>query len=313
MNSAVFSKDHSVYVLTTTTLNAMPKTTVHKADGTLIGELPSVAEEPPFTPRTEIIEVGENPSYYAAIVRPHNFDPKKKYPVVVDVYGGPRHFVVVDAERNWLLDQWLADQGFIVIAIDNRGTPGRGHDWERAIYKKFGSVPLEDQVAALQALGKKYSELDLDHVGITGWSFGGYMAALAVLKRPDIYKAAVAGAPVTDWEDYDTHYTERYLGLPKDNPDAYKEASLLTYAADLKRPLLLVHGTSDDNVYFRHTLKLADALFRAGKEFEVLPLSGLTHMVPDPVVMERLHSRIAGHFQKHLDKPEDASPRRKQG
>jgi dipeptidyl-peptidase-4 len=135
------------------------------------------------------------------------------------------------------------------------------------------------------------------------------MSALAVLKRPDVYKAAMAGAPVVDWLDYDTHYTERYLGLPEKESDkggAYKEASLLTYAADLKRPLLLVHGTADDNVYFRHTLRLCDALFRAGKDFDLLPLPGLTHMVPDPVVMERLWSRIAEHFQKHLGKPEDA-------
>ncbi len=241
--------------------------------------------------------------FYAAVIRPHGFDPKKKYPVIVDVYGGPGHNHVVAAMRNWLIDQWLADQGFIVVAIDNRGTPGRGRDWERALYKKFGSVPLDDQVAGLQALGKKYPELDLNRVGIVGWSFGGYMSALAALKRPDIFKAAVAGAPVTDWEDYDTHYTERYLGQPKEHPEAYKEASLLTYADKLERPLLLVHGTADDNVYFRHTLKLADALFRAGKDFELLPLSGLTHMVPDPVVTQRLYSRIAGHFHKHLGKP----------
>ena len=308
IDGATFSKDHSVYVMTTTTLTALPKTTVHKADGTLLGELPSVAEDPSFTPKVEMTVVdsaaGRNHAeFYTAIIRPHGFDPKKKYPVVVDVYGGPGHQVVMNAMRSWLLDQWLADQGFVVVAIDNRGTPGRDRDWERAICSKFGTVPLEDQVAALQALGKKYPELDLERVGITGWSFGGYMSALAVLKRPNIYKAAVAGAPVTDWEDYDTHYTERYLGLPRDNPDAYKEASLLTYADKLERPLLLIHGTSDDNVYFRHTLKLCDALFRAGKEFEVLPLSGLTHMVPDPVVTERLHSRVAAHFQKHLGKP----------
>jgi dipeptidyl-peptidase-4 len=294
--------------MTTTTLTALPKTTVHKADGTLLGELPSVAEDPSFTPKVEmtVVDAGagrNHAEFYTAIIRPHEFDPQKKYPVVVDVYGGPGHQVVMNAMRSWLLDQWLADQGFVVVAIDNRGTPGRDRDWERAVCSKFGTVPLEDQVAALQALGKKYPELDLERVGITGWSFGGYMSALAVLKRPDIYKAAVAGAPVIDWEDYDTHYTERYLGLPRDNPDAYKEASLLTYADKLERPLLLIHGTSDDNVYFRHTLKLCDALFRAGKEFEVLPLSGLTHMVPDPVVTERLHSRVAAHFQKHLGKP----------
>jgi dipeptidyl-peptidase-4 len=301
--SAIPSKDHSMYVLTTTTAQKLPASAVLKAKRTLIGELPSVAESPSFTPKVEFVKVGADAGFYAAIVRPHGFDPKKKYPVIVDVYGGPGHQVVVQAMRDWLLPQWLADQGFIVVAIDNRGTPNRGRDFERAIYKKFGSVPLEDQVMALQALGKKYPELDLERVGIYGWSFGGYMSALGVLKRPDIYKAAVAGAPVTDWLDYDTHYTERYLGFPQDNPEAYKEASLLTYAADLKRPLLLIHGTADDNVYFRHSLKLANALFRAGKDFEILPLPGLTHMVPDPVVMERLYQRIAGHFQKHLGQP----------
>jgi dipeptidyl-peptidase-4 len=137
-------------------------------------------------------------------------------------------------------------------------------------------------------------------VGIYGWSFGGYLSALAVLRRPDVFRAAMAGAPVVDWLDYDTHYTERYLGLPGRDAAAYKEASLLTYAADLKRPLLLVHGTADDNVYFRHTLRLTDALFRAGKDFELLPLQGLTHMVPDPVVMQRLYGRLALHFRRHL-------------
>ena len=202
-----------------------------------------------------------------------------------------------------LIDQWLADQGFVVLSVDNRGTPGRGRDWERAVSKHFGSVPLDDQVAGLKALGHCFREMDLDRVGIEGWSFGGYLSALAVLRRPDVFHAAVAGAPVVDWLDYDTHYTERYLGLPDKDAGAYKEASLLTYAAELRRPLLLVHGTADDNVYFRHTLRLVDALFRAGKEFEVLPLSGLTHMVPDPVVMQREYGRFAEFFHKHLGKP----------
>jgi len=303
-HSAVFSKDHSLRVVTSTTPDRLARSVVYHRDGTVVGELPSIAEEPGFTPRLEFLRVGDGEGYEAVIVRPQNFDPKKKYPVIVDVYGGPGHQTVVKAMRNWLLMQWLADQGFIVVAFDNRGTPARGRDWERSIYKKFGSVPLDDQVAALQALGKKVPELDLERVGIFGWSFGGYMSALAVLKRPDIFKAGVAGAPVTDWYDYDTHYTERYLGVPKDKDDpAYKDASLLPLAKDLKRPLLLVHGTADDNVYFRHTLKLADALFKEGKDFDVLPLAGLTHMVSSPVAMEQLYTRIARYFQKHLGKP----------
>jgi dipeptidyl-peptidase-4 len=303
-HTAVFAKGHEVYVETFTSTAAMPKTTFHTADGVLVGELPSVAEEPPFALNTETLKVGGDAGFYAYVVRPHDFDKAKRYPVIVHVYGGPTHLQVQDAMAGRLIDQWLADQGFIVAAVDNRGTPGRGRDWEKAVSTHFGSVPLEDQIAGLKALGKRFPEMDLKRVGVYGWSFGGYLSALAVLKAPEVYKAAVAGAPVVDWLDYDTHYTERYLGLPDTKAAAYKEASLLTYAADLKRPLLLVHGTADDNVYFRHTLKLTNALFRAGKDFDLLPLAGMTHMTPDPVVMERLYERIAAHFHKALGKPE---------
>jgi dipeptidyl-peptidase 4 len=285
LHNAVFAKNHSVFVRQFILPDAMPTTTVFRSNGETIGTLPSVAEDPGFVPKAEIIKIGNEPGFYASILRPHGFTAKKRYPVILHVYGGPKHQMVLASMPTRLLDQWLADQGFIVVALDGRGTPGRGRDWERSLSNHFGSVPLDDQVAGLKALGQRFPEMDLDRVGIFGWSFGGYLSALA---------------PVVDWLDYDTHYTERYLGLPDKNPEAYKEGSLLTYAADLKTPLLLIHGTADDNVYFRHTLKLADALFRAGKDFEILPLASLTHMVPDPVVMQRLHGRIAGHFKKHL-------------
>jgi dipeptidyl-peptidase-4 len=298
--AGVFAKNGSLWVQTARTMDAMPVSKVLKADGTVLGELPSVAEREPFAPHVEMVTVGER-NFRAAVVLPRKFSPRKKYPVIVDVYGGPHHLHVQATRSRWLLDQWYADQGFIVAALDGRGTPGRGRDWERAIFKKFGSVPLEDQVAGLGALGERYPAMDLSRVGIDGWSFGGYMAGLAVMRRPDVFRAGVAGAPVVDWLDYDTHYTERYLGVPaKEDDPAYREGSLLTYAAGLKRPLMLLHGTADDNVYFRHSLKLVDALFRSGKDFEMVPLSGLTHMVPDPLVMERLHGRIAGFFRKHL-------------
>jgi dipeptidyl-peptidase-4 len=134
--------------------------------------------------------------------------------------------------------------------------------------------------------------MDLGRVGIFGWSFGGYMSALAVLRRPDVFHVGVAGAPVTEWMDYDTCYTERYLGMPESNAEGYRKSSLLGSAEQLSRPLLLIHGTSDDNVYFTHTLKLSEALFRAGKPFGLLPLAGFTHIVPDPLVQERLWTRI---------------------
>lgn len=286
-------------VITSTARNEMPRSTIDRA------EIPSVAVAPPFKPNVVITEFGD---FYTAIVRPQKFDPKKKYPVIVDVYGGPHHIHVQQAMRNWLVPQWLADQGFIVVAIDNRGTPGRGREWERAIYQNFGTVPIDDQAKGVAALCKKFPEMDADRVGIVGWSFGGYNAANAVLRRPDVFKAAVAGAPVTDWTDYDTHYTERYLGLLPESKPAYDDASLIPLAKNLTRPLLLVHGTADDNVYYRHSLKLADALFRAGKEFDTLPLPGVTHMYSaDPVVMEKLWLRTVRFFRAHLGGPTGAS------
>ncbi|MFM8271150.1 MAG: alpha/beta fold hydrolase [Gemmata sp.] len=300
-HTAVFGKNGGPFVITSATLKSMPKATVFSRDGVPLGELPSVAKEPDFVPNVKVEKVSD---YYTATVRPKDFDPKKKYPVIVDVYGGPKHLHVAQAMRNWLVPQWLADQGFVVVAVDNRGTPGRGREWERSVYQKFGTLPLEDQAKGLHLLCDKCPELDRDRVGIVGWSFGGYMAANGVLRKPDVFKAAVAGAPVTDWADYDTHYTERYMGLLPESKKQYDDASLIPLAKDLKRPLLLVHGTADDNVYYRHTLKLADALFRAGRDFESLALPGVTHMyTSDPVVTERLWAKSAAFFKKHLGGP----------
>jgi dipeptidyl-peptidase-4 len=306
LSTFAFASNHTIYARTLRPQDGMPGTTIYQLDGKEVGELPSVAEDPGFTPRVTYYPLADKTltcqSCNAAVVLPRNFDAKKKYPVIVDVYGGPHHIHVVKAMNRWLLDQWLADQGFIVVAVENRGTPGVGRDWERSIKNKFYAVPLEDQAQAVKLLAAKHvPQMDLERVGISGWSFGGYMAALAVLRRPELFKAGVAGAPVTEWLDYDTHYTERYLGVPANAADPiYKENSLLTYAKDLKRPLLMIHGTADDNVYFRHSLRLGDALFKEGKDFDMLPLPSLTHMVPDPLVMERLHTRIAGFFRKHL-------------
>jgi dipeptidyl-peptidase-4 len=166
--------------------------------------------------------------------------------VVLLVYGGPHSLMVKSDERHYLLAQWIADHGVIVVSADNRGTPRRDREWERAIAGNFGDVPLQDQVEVLQSLADTYPELDLGRVGIHGWSFGGTLAALAVCRRPDVFKVAVAGAPVVDWHDYDTHYTERYLGLPEENEAGYRSSSPLSYAPLLCRPLLLIYGTIDD-------------------------------------------------------------------
>jgi dipeptidyl-peptidase-4 len=265
-------------------------------------------EAPPWVPHLELTTVGPK-SFHAAIIRPRDFDAKKRYPVIVNVYGGPHAKTVNATPQSYFLQQWIADQGFIIVCIDGRGTPGRGRDWERAIKNELIDPALDDQVEGLKALGAKHPEMNLAHVGIYGWSFGGYFSAMAAMKRPDIYHAGCAGAPVCDWLDYDTCYTERYLGVPALNKDGapdsdiYAKNSVLTYCKDLRRPLLIIHGTADDNVYFMHSLKMTQSLFRAGKEFEFLPLAGFTHMVPDPVVTTRLYSRIAMFFKEHLGEP----------
>jgi dipeptidyl-peptidase-4 len=312
-HAASFSTDGSTLVLTRTTIGSLPRTTVHRVDAIagplapversaerLPNELASLAREPKARPSIEMVPPEAAGGFYAAIVRPAKFDPARRYPVILYVYGGPAHQVVRAQVATFFMHQWFADHGFVVVSIDGRGTPRRGRAFERAIRDRFGDLPLEDQVAGLTALGARYRELDLDRVGVYGWSFGGYMAALSVLRRPDVFKVGVAGAPVVDWEYYDTHYTERYLGLPADNAGAYRDANLLTYAESLERPLMLLHGIADDNVYFAHTLKLADALFRANRPFELVPLVGLTHQVADPKVRKALYLRIVHFFGQRL-------------
>jgi dipeptidyl-peptidase-4 len=195
---------------------------------------------------------------------------------------------VVRSHNAFLPSQWFADQGFAVVVVDGRGTPGRGTAFERAVHHDLAVGVLDDQIAALHAAAERHEVLDLDRVAIRGWSFGGYLAALAVLRRPDVFHAAVAGAPVTEWRLYDTHYTERYLGDPNDRPDVYDANSLLPLADRLTRPLLLVHGLADDNVVAAHTLRLSSALLAAGRPHEVLPLVGVTHMTSQEVVAEHL-------------------------
>jgi len=274
---------------------------VLRADGSVAGELASLAEVPARLPEPELCSVQvAGRQHFAAVLRPRSFERGRRYPVIVSVYGGPHVNHVRLDPYSYLIDQWYADGGFIVVRADGRGTPGRGRNWERAVHQRLASVALDDQVAILQILAADRPELDIERVGITGWSFGGYLAAMAVELRPDTFRAGVAGAPVTDWRDYDTHYTERYMGLLESSGPAYDASSALTHAGQLERPLLLIHGTTDDNVYFTHSLKLSQALFRAGKPFEMLPLAGFTHMVPDPVVKRALSRRILDFFRRNL-------------
>ena len=249
-------------------------------------DLTSVAQQPQLTPRVRLMTVGAR-QLRVGLVLPSSHEEGQRWPVLLDPYGGPHAQRVLAARSSWLEPQWLADQGFAVLVVDGRGTPGRDPDWERAVHRDL-AVTVEDQVDALHTMAESEPALDLSRVAIRGWSFGGYLATLAVLRRPDVFSAAVAGAPVIDWRLYDTHYTERYLGHPDDQGDLYERNSLLSDAASLTRPLLLIHGLADDNVVAAHTLLFSQRLTNAGRPHSVLPLTGVTHMASQEEVAENL-------------------------
>jgi dipeptidyl-peptidase-4 len=261
--------------------------------------LTSVAATPNLTLNATIHFFGAR-RLASTVLLPNDHD-GTPLPVLLDVYGGPHALRAQRAHVPHLVSQWFADQGFAVIVADGRGTPGRGTEWERAISGDLASLALEDQIDAVEQAAAELGCLDLDRVAIRGWSFGGYLAALAALLRPDRIHAAIAGAPVTEWRLYDTHYTERYLGDPNVRPDAYDGSSLLPLAGALTRPLLLIHGLADDNVFAAHTLQLSSELLAAGRPHEVLPLVGVTHMTPQEVVAENLLLHQLDFLRRGLD------------
>jgi dipeptidyl-peptidase 4 len=258
---------------------------VHRA-GAATGSLVSHAAQPPYAPRPVLERVTDR-RLPTGVLYPRTHVAGRKLPVLVDIYGGPGHQEVVAVRGRWLERQWWADSGFAVVVIDNRGTPGVSPSFDKAIHRRFADVILTDQVEALRALADKHPDLDLARVAIRGWSFGGWLSALAVLRRPDVYHCAVVGAPVTDWTLYDTAYTERYLGLPDDAPEVYAHNSLLEIASeppgapgspDEARPMLLIHGMVDDNVVSAHSLRLSAVLLASGRPHAFIPLTGATHM-----------------------------------
>ena len=287
----------STVVLRTAVLDE-PGATTQVVDGPTIS---TFAQQPLVTPNLSLHRYGDKALATAVLLPSYRTagDDGPLLPVLLDPYGGPHAQRVLRSHNAYLTSQWFADQGFAVVVIDGRGTPGRGSEWERSVQRDLATGPLDDQVAALAAAAQEHP-LDLTRVAIRGWSFGGYLAALAVLRRPDVFHAAIAGAPVTEWRLYDTHYTERYLGDPSSDATAYAANSLLPLAGELSRPLLLVHGLADDNVVAAHTLQLSSALLSAGKPHEVLPLVGVTHMTPQEVVAENLLLHQLDFLQRSL-------------
>ncbi|MGW7367092.1 prolyl oligopeptidase family serine peptidase [Streptomyces sp. NPDC054841] len=260
-------------------------------EGKPVATIASYTEEPVLSPRVQLVEGGARRIPCAVLLPSDYQESDGPLPVLLDPYAGPHGQRVVAARNPHLTSQWFADQGFAVVVADGRGSPGRSPGWEKGIKDNL-LLTLDDQVDALHALADRFP-LDLGRVAIRGWSYGGYLAALAVLRRPDVFHAAVSGAPVTDWRLYDTHYTERYLGSPEKQPEVYAANSLVTEAgltdpAEPVRPLMILHGLADDNVVVAHSLRLSSALLAAGRPHELLPLTGVTHMTPQEQIAENM-------------------------
>jgi len=312
VNAAVIGGPLAVVVSATLAEPNRRVTVVRTEDGKQLSELRSVAERPQLTARPQELVLGER-GLRAVLLLPSDHTPGTRLPVLLDPYGGPHGQLVLASHNAYLSPQWFADQGFAVLIADGRGTPGRGPAWDRTVRDDFVGATLQDQVDALQAAAARFPDLDSARVAIRGWSYGGYLSALAVLKRPDVFHAAIVGAPVTDWRLYDTGYTERYLGHPGQSPEVYNANSLFPEAgpgawtwAEPHRPMMIIHGLADDNVVAAHTLRLSSALLAAGRPHEVLPLSGVTHMTPQDVVTENLMILQVNFLRRALAAPTPA-------
>lgn len=335
-HTAVFSPDHAWFVEQASSLEHAPRTRLCRADGTVARIL---HEDPDATaealglvpPRIVELRADDGTRLYGAVYRPAETGAPTargsaadgpaggepaggatasrtgasaaggKRPAIVSVYGGP-HAQRVANQWDLTVDlraQYLAQQGFIVFRLDNRGSANRGVAFERAIHLRFGTVELEDQLAGVRWL-IEHEGADPDRIGISGWSYGGYMTLMALAKAPDVFKVGVAGAPVVDFRWYDTAYTERYMDTPQRNPEGYREASVLTHLAGLRGHLLLIHGLIDENVHFRHTARLVRALIEAGKPFEIAILPSSRHLPRGFMTRRYIEERLTSFFLERL-------------
>jgi dipeptidyl-peptidase-4 len=291
-HSSVLSSNGQLWLDTYSNPDTPASLTLRRTDGRVIDVLvPNTLDEShPYAPfraahqRTEFgtLRAEDGQTLYYQLITPINFDPAKRYPVIVDVYGGPGNQRVRNAWGGFprgnegFFRQYLAQQGYVVFTLDNRGSGFRGTAFEGALYRRMGSIEIEDQVRGVEFL-RSLPYVDARRVGVFGWSYGGYMALMAMVRAPDYFTAGVAGAPVTDWRLYDTHYTERFMSTPTDNPDGYRDGMVMTHAKQLRGRLLVMHGMADDNVLFTHSTALFKTLQDLRKPFEVMPYPGSKH------------------------------------
>jgi dipeptidyl-peptidase 4 len=295
-NTAQFSSTFDYFILNHSTINTAPTFGVYRKDGTLLRVLEKNTHIAPLqaayqTTKAEFFKcnIANGTSLNGWMIKPAKMKKKKKYPVLMYVYGGPGSQQVLDQWKgaNYWWFQLLAQKGYVVACVDNRGTGARGEEFKKITYKQLGKYETEDQIAAAQFLGT-LPFVDASRIGIFGWSYGGFMASSCLFKGADIFKAAIAVAPVTNWKWYDSIYTERYMQTEAENAEGYKENSPVNFADKMKGNLLLVHGTADDNVHFQNSVELVNALITANKQFD-------TYYYPN-----RNHGIAGGNTRLHL-------------
>jgi dipeptidyl-peptidase-4 len=286
------SGEAHLFLDTFSTPDQPPSLTLRSATGAALADLVpnKVTRDHPYAPYmpdhlpTEFgtLAAKDGQTLHYQIIKPRNLEPGRRYPVIVDVYGGPgnqrvrKAWIGYPRGNEGFFRQYLAQNGYVVFTLDNRGSGSRGVRFETALFHRLGSVEVEDQVAGVNFL-KTLPYVDSTRVGVFGWSYGGYMALMCMMQAPEVFAAGVAGGPVTDWTLYDTHYTERFMGTPQTNPEAYKRSSVLTHAADLNGPLLIMHGMADDNVLFTHSTALFKRLQDLNEPFEIMAYPGSKH------------------------------------
>jgi dipeptidyl-peptidase-4 len=286
MHKFSFSENNAVYVDNWSNEKTPPQSELHSADGKLLKVLAPNEIKPghPYYPylaahrpiRYGTLKASDGQELQYSLVTPAGFDERKKYPVVVEVYGGPAAGQMVTRSWSAGYSQYLAQNGYLVFSLDNRGTARRGMKFVNPIYRHMGSVEVEDQVRGLDYLAT-LPYVDARRIGVTGWSYGGYMTLMLLAKRSDRYACGVAGAPVTDWAMYDSHYSEHYMDSPKANAEGYKDSAVFAHLDGLASPLLLEHGMADDNVLFVNSTKLMSALQKKGIIFELMTWPGGKH------------------------------------
>jgi len=306
-NSAKFSKGLKYYINTFSDANTPPVFTLHKADGTLIKtiednlEFKNKLEKYNLSKKEFLTIYTDNADLNAWVIKPPDFDRNKKYPLFMFLYGGPGSQKVLNKYEgsNFYWYQMLAQKGYIVACVDNRGTGGKGSEFKKMTYKELGKYETIDQIDAAKYFGN-LDYIDKDRIGIQGWSYGGYMSSLAITKGADFFKLAVAIAPVTNWRYYDNIYTERYMQTPQENPSGYDNNSPINHVEKLKGKYLLIHGTADDNVHVQNTYEMTSALVRANKQFDLFVYPDKNHGIYGKNTRYHLYKKITNFIQENL-------------